>query len=49
LLAQIRSHSSSFFSGLWPGAWTMGNLGRAGFGASVEGLVCPFQLIFQTL
>ncbi|KAF8965030.1 glucosidase [Flammula alnicola] len=25
-------------SGLWPAVWTMGNLGRAGFGASVEGL-----------
>lgn len=25
-------------SGLWPAVWTMGNLGRAGFGASTEGL-----------
>lgn len=25
--------------GLWPAIWTMGNLGRAGYGASVEGLV----------
>ncbi|KAF9221801.1 glycoside hydrolase family 16 protein [Gyrodon lividus] len=24
--------------GLWPAVWTMGNLGRAGFGASLEGL-----------
>ncbi|KAF9046437.1 glycoside hydrolase family 16 protein [Panaeolus papilionaceus] len=24
--------------GLWPGAWTLGNLGRAGFGGSTEGL-----------
>ncbi|KAG0146830.1 hypothetical protein CROQUDRAFT_43782 [Cronartium quercuum f. sp. fusiforme G11] len=24
--------------GLWPGAWTMGNLARAGFGASNEGM-----------
>lgn len=23
--------------GLWPGAWTMGNLGRAGYGATTEG------------
>ncbi|KAJ7712456.1 glycoside hydrolase family 16 protein [Mycena metata] len=23
--------------GFWPGAWTMGNLGRAGYGASTEG------------
>ena len=26
--------------GLWPAVWTMGNLGRAGFGASLEGMVC---------
>lgn len=25
-------------SGLWPAVWTMGNLGRAGYGASTEGL-----------
>lgn len=24
-------------SGFWPGAWTMGNLGRPGYGASTEG------------
>jgi beta-glucanase (GH16 family) len=24
--------------GIWPAVWTMGNLGRAGFGASLEGL-----------
>ncbi|POY72512.1 hypothetical protein BMF94_4338 [Rhodotorula taiwanensis] len=24
--------------GLWPGLWTMGNLGRAGYGSSVDGL-----------
>ncbi|KAJ6630282.1 glycoside hydrolase family 16 protein [Mycena sp. CBHHK59/15] len=24
--------------GFWPGAWTMGNLGRAGFGATTEGM-----------
>ncbi|KAH8104849.1 glycoside hydrolase family 16 protein [Cristinia sonorae] len=24
--------------GLWPGAWTMGNLGRAGYGATTEGM-----------
>ena len=26
--------------GLWPAIWTMGNLGRAGYGASLEGMVC---------
>jgi beta-glucan synthesis-associated protein KRE6 len=25
--------------GLWPAIWTMGNLGRAGFGASLDGMV----------
>ena len=25
-------------SGLWPAVWTMGNLGRAGYGASTEGM-----------
>ena len=26
--------------GMWPAVWTMGNLGRAGYGASLEGMVC---------
>lgn len=26
--------------GLWPAIWTMGNLGRAGYGATLDGLVC---------
>lgn len=26
-------------AGLWPAVWTMGNLGRAGYGASLEGMV----------
>src|SRR5260221_1516722 len=30
--------------GMWPAIWTMGNLGRAGYGASLEGLVRPFPL-----
>ena len=25
--------------GFWPAIWTLGNLGRAGYGASLEGLV----------
>ncbi|KAJ7644331.1 glycoside hydrolase family 16 protein [Roridomyces roridus] len=25
-------------AGFWPGVWTMGNLGRAGYGASTEGM-----------
>lgn len=30
--------------GLWPAVWTMGNLGRAGYGASLEGTV---SLVFR--
>lgn len=30
--------------GLWPAVWTMGNLGRAGYGASLEGMVCIERL-----
>ena len=29
--------------GLWPAIWTMGNLGRAGYGASLEGMVCKLR------
>ncbi|SJL07378.1 related to KRE6-glucan synthase subunit [Armillaria ostoyae] len=29
---------SSTVPGFWPGAWTMGNLGRAGYGATTEGM-----------
>lgn len=29
---------SANISGYWPGAWTMGNLGRPGYGATAEGL-----------
>lgn len=34
----VRLPGSSEVNGLWPGVWTLGNLGRAGYGASVEGL-----------
>ncbi|EAU89504.2 glucosidase [Coprinopsis cinerea okayama7 len=34
----VRLPGSSSISGHWPAVWTMGNLGRAGYGASVEGL-----------
>ena len=26
-------------AGLWPAVWAMGNLGRAGYGASLDGTV----------
>lgn len=31
--------------GLWPAIWTMGNLGRAGYGATLEGVVGPCLLL----
>lgn len=31
--------------GLWPAIWTMGNLGRAGYGASLEGMVCLLLIV----
>ena len=30
--------------GLWPAVWTMGNLGRAGYGATLDGVVRDFWL-----
>ncbi|TFK38137.1 beta-glucan synthesis-associated protein KRE6 [Crucibulum laeve] len=36
--ASVSLPGSNSISGLWPAVWTMGNLGRAGFGASNEGM-----------
>ncbi|KAG6820547.1 hypothetical protein H0H93_015432 [Arthromyces matolae] len=36
--ANVSLPGTSTVSGFWPAIWTMGNLGRAGFGASLEGL-----------
>ncbi|KAI9463509.1 glycoside hydrolase family 16 protein [Russula earlei] len=36
--ASVRLPGSSKMAGFWPAVWTMGNLGRAGYGASVDGL-----------
>ena len=34
--------------GLWPAVWTMGNLGRAGYGATLDGMVgCGDLFMFQ--
>ncbi|KAJ2919791.1 hypothetical protein MD484_g538, partial [Candolleomyces efflorescens] len=38
----VRLPGSPTVSGFWPGVWTMGNLGRAGYGATNEGL-WPFS------
>ncbi|KAK7052326.1 beta-glucan synthesis-associated protein [Favolaschia claudopus] len=37
-LASVRLPGANNVLGLWPAFWTMGNLGRAGFGASLEGM-----------
>jgi len=34
----VQLPGSSAKAGFWPAVWTMGNLGRAGFGATVDGL-----------
>lgn len=38
LEASIRLPGQSDVQGLWPALWTLGNLGRAGYGATLEGL-----------
>jgi beta-glucanase (GH16 family) len=38
LEASVTLPGSSITSGLWPALWSMGNLGRAGYGASLEGM-----------
>lgn len=35
--ASVQLPGTNDVSGLWPAFWTMGNLGRAGYGASLEG------------
>ncbi|KAF9261107.1 glycoside hydrolase family 16 protein [Marasmius fiardii PR-910] len=38
VLANVVLPGFSNVAGLWPAIWAMGNLGRAGFGASLEGM-----------
>jgi len=38
LLASVSLPGNSEVPGLWPALWSMGNLGRAGYGASLEGM-----------
>lgn len=38
--ASVMLPGSPNILGLWPAIWSMGNLGRAGYGASLDGLVC---------
>ncbi|KAJ6519664.1 beta-glucan synthesis-associated protein [Mycena sanguinolenta] len=38
LVASVTLPGTNNIHGLWPAVWAMGNLGRAGFGASLEGM-----------
>ena len=37
-LASVTLPGSPSVAGLWPAVWAMGNLGRAGYGASLDGM-----------
>ena len=39
IVANVSLPGATNVAGLWPAIWTMGNLGRAGYGASLEGNV----------
>lgn len=39
LEASVTLPGSNNIHGLWPAVWAMGNLGRAGYGASLDGMV----------
>jgi len=46
--ASVRLPGVDDIQGLWPAIWTMGNLGRAGYGATLDGMVSSRPLsIFQ--
>lgn len=34
----VQLPGSGQISGLWPAVWTMGNLGRPGYGATTDGM-----------
>ena len=36
--ASVSLPGRSDVAGLWPAVWTMGNLGRAGYGGSLDGM-----------
>ena len=36
---RVTSRGLNGVAGLWPAVWAVGNLGRAGHGASLEGMV----------
>ena len=37
--ASVQLPGANNVYGFWPALWTMGNLGRAGYGATLDGLV----------
>ena len=39
IVANVSLPGANNVAGLWPAIWTLGNLGRAGYGASLHGLV----------
>ena len=49
ILASVVLPGTNNVLGLWPAIWTMGNLGRAGYGASLEGMVRAAHLLCWTL
>ncbi|KAF7337424.1 GH16 domain-containing protein [Mycena sanguinolenta] len=40
LVSSVTLPGTTNVLGLWPAVWAMGNLGRAGYGASLDGMVC---------
>jgi beta-glucanase (GH16 family) len=48
VLSSVTLPGAANVQGLWPAIWAMGNLGRAGYGASLDGTVCsphgPFHV-----
>ncbi len=46
--ASVQLPGANNVYGLWPALWTMGNLGRAGYGATLDGLVNSILIAFLT-
>jgi len=45
IVTNVSLPGASNVAGLWPAVWTMGNLGRAGYGASLEGNVRSYVIL----
>lgn len=46
VVAGVTLPGTSDVSGLWPALWLMGNLGRAGYGATLDGLVRLMHFLY---